>query len=280
MDDAVAHWRGQRVLVTGCTGFLGSAVVEELLAGGAEVVGLVRNRASAAALARHQLAGRVHIVHGRSENLFRMHSAMAVYEVQAVFHLTAADASGFDRDTATALEAVRRYDPRIPTIIARPAETAPLGTAPVPLGVARFGELFGGGDKLNRLVPAAILAQLAGERLGAAERGLRDYVPVQDAARACLLLAGAVGRQPVPHVHEVAFQTGWSLSDREMSGIIRDACAARLSPVSFPSPANPLGWSPTLKFAEAMADTVAWYREFARTRRMLGRADWRRPTAA
>jgi len=282
MDKANSHWRGQRVLVTGCTGFLGSAVVEELLAGGAEVVGLVRDRTSAAAFSRHQLAGRIHIVHGRSENLFRMHSAMAVYEVRAAFHLTSPDPSSFDRDTATALEAVRRYDPRIPTIIARPTEAAPVGTSPVPLGVARFGELFGPGDcKANRFVAAAVLANLTGERLPPpAERGPRDYVPVQDAARACLRLAEAVTQEPAPRVREAAFQTGWVLSDREMSGFIRDACAGRRPPVSFPCPANPFGWSPTLKFTEAMADTVEWYREFAPTRRMLGRADWRRPTAA
>ena len=266
MAESTSPWRGRRVLVTGCTGFLGGAVVEELLSHGAEVVGLVRNRTSAAALARHQLTGRVHIVHGRADDLFRLHSALAVYEVHAVFHLVNADQ--FERTATTVLDAVRRYDPRIPVVVARPAAAASLLNSPVPLGVARFGELFGRDPKAARFVPSTVAAVLAGGRVPlAGERGALDYVHVGDAARACVLLAESLTSHPIPHVRDAHFRSGWVHTDPEMLAAIREACVNRYAPNVLPvSAANPLGWSPALNFAEAMADTVEWYRQLARSR--------------
>jgi len=138
MPQADDRWRGRRVLITGGAGFFGRAVVELLVEFGAEVVGLVRSRTSAAAFARHQLAGKIHIIHGRTEDLFRVHSALAVHDVQAVFHFAAAEPIGQDRGTTTLLEAVRRFNPRLPVVVAQPADAASIILSPVPLGAARF----------------------------------------------------------------------------------------------------------------------------------------------
>lgn len=283
MDDSTTLWRGQRVLVTGSTGFLGSAVVEELLGRGAEVVGLVRNRTSAAAFARHQLAGRIHFVYGRTDDLFRIHSALAVYETRAVFHLAAAEPGSSDRGTTTVLDGVRRFDPRLPVVVARPTGTAPVIDSPVPLGVARFGELFGSGDRnTKRLVPATALSLLSGERTAlGAERGARDYVHVRDAARACLMLAEALANGQMPQVREATFRSDWVFTDREMTEAIHRACAGHSAPFARRTPlANPFGWSPTLNFSEAMADTVGWYREFSRSRAISVRSSEKHRAAA
>lgn len=273
MDEPTSPWRGRRVLVTGCTGFLGGAVVRELLARGAVVVGLVRDRAAGDAFTRHQLAGRAHVVRGRTEDLFRVHSALAVHEAGAVFHLAANDLA--DRGTATVLEAVRRYDPRVPVVTARPAGAAPVADCPVALGVARFGELFGGGDRNpDRVVPATIHTVLTGGRVvPTGDTPARDFVHVADAARACVLLAEAVGVRGGPHVRDEEFRSGWAFTGRGMAAAVRDVLAGRdLLPIPTELPANPMGWSPSLKFTVALAETIDWYRDS-----LHARASGRRP---
>jgi nucleoside-diphosphate-sugar epimerase len=94
----------------------------------------------------------------------------------------------------------------------------------------------------------------------------RDFVFVCDAARACVALAEAVAARPVPHVEDLTFRSGWTLTDREMAAHIREAFAGRTPHLPAATPANPLSWAPAVSFSDALAETIAWYREFLRTR--------------
>jgi len=261
MDNPSSRWRGRRVLVTGCTGLLGGWVVRGLLAAGAEVVGLVRDRAADAGLA-HLPKDRFRPVYGRVEDAFRFYSALAVHEAAAVFHLAGAG-------DPTVLDAVRLYNPRVPVVTARPAAEPTAPTPRVPLGIARFGELFGGGDrKTFRVVPAAVIGLVTGDRAATAGTdGPRDFVYAADAARACLLLAETVAADPRPHLLDYTFRSGWQLDDREMAAAVRAAFDGRgvPEPTGEP-PANPLGWRPATTLSRALSETVAWYREFLQTR--------------
>ncbi|MFO0804776.1 MAG: NAD-dependent epimerase/dehydratase family protein [Gemmataceae bacterium] len=273
MDEADAGWRGLRVLVTGGTGFLGAAVVERLVGAGAEVVGLVRDRATAGVLARHRLAGRVHILHGRTDDLFRVHSALAVHEVQRVLHFPPATADAQDRGLITVLEAVRKYDARIPVVFPRFGSAASLIASPVPLGVARFDELFGPGDEERGTVATLAQALLEGTRTFAFDSTSRDYVPVADAALACLMLANAVATHPVAHIREARFRTGWTFTDREMHSAIREVLDGRIPSIPFLSvPPNPLGWSPQREFGPALAEAVEGIRVPIRPQRLRAAA--------
>jgi nucleoside-diphosphate-sugar epimerase len=260
-------WSNRKVLVTGCTGFLGSAVVRELLGRGAEVIGLVRDRAGEAALTRNQLNGRVRVVRGRVEDLFRIHSALAIHEVQAVFHLTGPVGGDQDLGIATVIEAIRRYDLRTPVVTARPTGAPPLHAQPPVLpAVARLGEIFGRGDRSSdRIVPQTILGLLGSgdSNSGAIRDGrVRDLVFVDDAARACVMLAEAIAARPEPRLRDVTFTSGWEKTDQQLIAMIRDLFAGRSAPsLAAEAPPNPVGWSPEVGFTDALARTIAWYRD-------------------
>ncbi len=267
MAEHTSPWRGRRVLVTGCTGFLGSAVARELFAHGAEVVGLVHERPAPDTFGTDQ-GGRVRFIHGRTDNVFRLHSAMAVHEVAAVFHLAAHDPFGEDRGTHAVLQAAKLYSRRVPIVTALPLQPLAIARSAEPrddrLSVARFGEVFGPGDrKLFRVVPATALGLLTGDGTTVPlDSPPRDFVFIRDAARACLRVAeatvtGGSGNYP--------FRSGWLFTDRQMSAAVRDVYSAR--PVAIPdsaAPTNPLRWQPQQTLGESLDETVAWYREFLR----------------
>lgn len=266
MAEDNSPWRGRRVLVTGCTGFLGGAVTRELFARGAEVVGLINERPVTDVFGEGQ-GGRVHLIRGRTDNVFRLHSAMAVHEITTIFHLAAHDPFGEDRGTPAILQAAKLYSRRVPIVTARPLQQLALAQPDEPqdrLSIARFGEVFGPGDrKLFRVVPATAIGLLTGD--GATlppESSPRDFVFIRDAALACLRVAEAA-RTDGPG--DYPFRSGWLLTDRQMAAVVRDVHAGRPPVVpDSAAPTNPLGWQPHQSLAEALDESIAWYREFLR----------------
>src|SRR4051812_47745272 len=91
-----------RVLVTGATGFIGSAVVPELTGAGHEVVGLARSDASATALA----AAAAEAVRGSLDDLDVLAAAAATSD--GVVHLAFKHEEAFSGDFPAAAAADRR----------------------------------------------------------------------------------------------------------------------------------------------------------------------------
>jgi len=82
-------WHDRSVLITGCTGLLGSWMTEELVCRGAKVVGLVRDWVPQSRLFRERLNHKINMVYGRIEDLAILERTINEYEVETVFHLAA-----------------------------------------------------------------------------------------------------------------------------------------------------------------------------------------------
>lgn len=82
-------WRGRRVFVTGASGLLGSALVEELVARRARVTCLLRDWVPDSRLFDASVLSRVQVVRGELEDLAVLVRALNEYEIDTVFHLGA-----------------------------------------------------------------------------------------------------------------------------------------------------------------------------------------------
>ena len=82
-------WQDRRVLVTGCTGLVGSWTVKALLKRGAHVVGLIRDHVAGSELLRRNTLCRMDVVRGCIEDEAFLERVLAEYEIQTVFHLAA-----------------------------------------------------------------------------------------------------------------------------------------------------------------------------------------------
>lgn len=82
-------WAGRKVFVTGATGFLGSWLVEALLARGASVSALVRDWVPQSKFCREGLENRVSIIQGDITDFAGVERAINESESETVFHLAA-----------------------------------------------------------------------------------------------------------------------------------------------------------------------------------------------
>lgn len=147
----------------------------------------------------------------------------------------------------------------------------------VPVVVTRCGNFFGPGDtNWGRLVPGTIRSLLHGERPVIRSTGLlvRDYLYVVDGALAYLTLAEAQLARPELHGQAFNFSTETPMTALALVEAIQQVLGTDVPPDIRGAPVHEipeqrlsaakardlLGWSPSRSVAEALGETVAWYR--------------------
>jgi len=83
------NWKNRNVLVTGCTGLLGSWLIGELINLKANVVGLVRDHVSYSRIYTEDLQRSMTIVSGNLEDYYLLERTLNEYEIEVAFHLGA-----------------------------------------------------------------------------------------------------------------------------------------------------------------------------------------------
>ena len=318
---------GQRILVTGAYGLLGSWLVKALLESGAGVVTIKRDEPALSALALMGLADGVDAVRGDITSEGLVARVLAEYEVESVFHLAAqtivgtansSPVSTFEtniRGTWMLLEACRLQ--RVGRVIVASSdkaygrhtdlpyrETHSLEAAypydvskaaadmlarsywhsyGLPVAVTRFANLYGGGDmNRSRLVPEAVVAALAGRAPVVRSDGSpeRDFLYVEDAARAYLAIWEALGRGESAGA---AFNAGSGRPHRvgDVVALISRLAGTGVSPDirGQGTPAGEIdrqwvdssklceltGWQPQVELEAGLRLTLDWYREHPET---------------
>lgn len=148
----------------------------------------------------------------------------------------------------------------------------------VPVAITRCGNFFGGGDlNWNRLVPGTIRSVLRGERpvIRSDGKPVRDYIYVEDAASAYLVLAEKLAENPALAGEAFNFSNETRLSARALVDRILTLMGSSLAPVVLNEATNEivnqyldagkarslLGWRPAFSLDEGLTRTIAWYHD-------------------
>lgn len=130
-----SFWQDRRVLVTGCSGFLGSWLSKRLTAVGADVIGLIRDQVPDSELVRSGQLSKIYVVAGDVNDYALIERTLAEYEIDTIFHLAAqtivtianrAPLSTFEtniKGTWVMLEAARR-NPTVSRIVVASSDKA------------------------------------------------------------------------------------------------------------------------------------------------------------
>lgn len=82
-------WEDKNVLITGCTGLLGSWLTDSLITKKANIIGLVRDSVPRSKLFQSNRIHQIVTVRGEVENYFLLERIINEYEIDTVFHLAA-----------------------------------------------------------------------------------------------------------------------------------------------------------------------------------------------
>lgn len=149
----------------------------------------------------------------------------------------------------------------------------------LPIGVARCGNIYGGGDlNWSRIVPGTIRSLIRGERpiIRSDGKFVRDYIYVKDVARAYLRVADALSDEQL-HGEGFNFSPESRVNVLELVELIARLMGRTDLPpdvqntaqgeirdqyLSAEKAARLLQWQPTYSLEAGMKETIAWYREY------------------
>ena len=152
-------------------------------------------------------------------------------------------------------------------------------TYQLPVVITRCGNFYGGGDlNWNRIVPGTIRSVIRNEAPIIRSDGqyIRDYFYVEDGAAAYTLLAERLAADRALAGEAFNFSNEIQLSVVDIVAQILTSMGSALSPEIRNEATNEirqqylnaekarrvLGWSPMFSLAEALGETIHWYRQF------------------